>query len=51
MLQLHICKELGLTLSELRHRMTEEEILLWSAFFGILNDDQEESMRRAKRGR
>jgi hypothetical protein len=49
MLQLHICKELGLTLCELRHRMTDEEILLWSVFFEILNDQQDEAIRQAKR--
>jgi hypothetical protein len=29
--------------------MTDEEILLWSVFFEILNDQQDEAMRKAKR--
>jgi hypothetical protein len=29
--------------------MTEEEIMLWSVFFEILNDQQDEAIRRAKR--
>jgi hypothetical protein len=29
--------------------MTDEEILLWSVFFEILNDQQDEAIRKAKR--
>jgi len=51
MLQFGVAKELGMSLSELRATMTPEEILGWSAYFQILNEDQEEQMRKARRRR
>ena len=51
MLQFGIAKELGITLSELRAAMTAEEVLGWSAYFQILNENQEEEMRKARRRR
>jgi hypothetical protein len=51
MLQFGIAKELGITLSELRATMTAEEVLGWSAYFRILNEDQEEQMRKARHRR
>lgn len=51
MLQFGIAKELGITLSELRATMTAEEVLGWSAYFQILNENQEEQMRKARRRR
>lgn len=51
MLQFGIAKELGLTLTEVRTTMTVEEILGWSAYFQILNEDQEKAMADAKRRR
>ena len=46
MLQFGIAKELGITLSELRATMTAEEIIGWSAYFGILNEDQEKELAK-----
>lgn len=51
MLQFGIAKELGMSLSELRATMTPEEIVGWSAYFQILNEDQEAEMRKARRRR
>ena len=51
MLQFGVAKELGLTLSEVRNRMTAEELIGWSAYFQILNEDQEKAMEKVKRRR
>ena len=49
MLQFGIAKELGKSLTEIRS-MTVEEIVAWSAYFQILNEDQEKEFKKAKRG-
>ena len=46
-----VAKELGYTLNRLLNETTEEEILLWSAYFGYLNDEQEKALKKAKKGR
>ena len=50
MLQFGIAKELGKSLTEIR-QMTVEESIGWSAYFQILNEDQEEEMRKNRRRR
>ena len=50
MLQFGIAKELGKTLSEIR-QMPFEEILGWSAYFQVINEDQRKEMDRVKRFR
>ncbi len=50
MLQFGIAKELGKSLVEIR-QMTIEEIIGWSAYFQVLNEDQEEEMRKNRRRR
>ena len=50
MLQFAVAKELGKSLSELR-QLTMNEILGWSAYFQILNEDQEEEMQKIRRRR
>ena len=50
MLQFAIAKELGKSLSEIR-QLTMNEILGWSAYFQILNEDQEEEMQKIRRRR
>jgi hypothetical protein len=50
-LSLAVAKELGYTLQRLWEEVTEEELLLWSLYFGYLNDRQEEAMRKAQRRR
>ena len=51
MLCLGVAKELGYTLHRLLNEVTEEELLLWSAYFGFLNDEQEKAMKKASRRR
>ena len=43
-----VAKELGYTLTRLLSEATEEEIILWSAYFGYLNEEQEKSLSKAK---
>ena len=51
MLQFGVAKELGMSLTELRATMTAEEIIGWSAYFKILNEDQEKEFAKARRRR
>lgn len=46
-----VAKELGYTLRRLLEETTEEEILLWSAYFGYLNTEQDKAMKKAQRRR
>jgi|TARA_Y100001973_G_C4932580_1_gene201701 hypothetical protein len=50
LLQFGIAKELGKSLSEIR-QMTLEEILGWSAYFQVLNEDQEDELQKIRRRR
>lgn len=43
-----VAKELGYSLTRLWNEVTEEEIVLWSAYFGYLNKEQEKAMKAAK---
>ena len=51
MLQFGVAKELGISLSEVRATMTQEELIGWSAYFQILNEDQQKEIEKAKRRR
>jgi hypothetical protein len=51
MLQLGVAKELGMSLTQLKQTVTVEELLLWSAYFQILNEDQQKEIDKAKRRR
>lgn len=51
MLQFGVAKELGMSLTEVRNTMTAEELLGWSAYFQILNEDQQKEIEKAKRRR
>ena len=46
-----VAKELGYSLRRLTEEVTEEELLLWSAYFGHLNAEQDKAMQKAKKGR
>ena len=46
-----VVKELHMTLGQLRREITYEELWLWIAYFGVINDQQEEAMKKAQRGR
>ena len=50
MLQFGIAKELGMSLAQVR-QMTLEEIIGWSAYFQILNDEQEKELQKIRRTR
>ena len=50
-LQLCVAKELGYTLARLNQELTLDELFLWSAYFDLLNDENEEELRKAKRRR
>lgn len=47
--ELHVAKELGLTLGQLRREMTIEEVWLWVVFFNLQAEEQEKAQRRAMR--
>ena len=51
MLQFGVAKELGMSLTELRATMTAEEIIGWSAYFQVINEDQEKEFAKARRRR
>jgi hypothetical protein len=44
-----VAKELKMTLSRLLEEMTQEELLIWSAYFGHLNQEQEKQMEKMRR--
>ena len=46
--ELHVAKELGMTLTRLRNEITYEELWLWITYFGLMNDQQEEQMKKAR---
>ena len=49
--ELHVAKELGMTLSHLQNNMTYAELWLWTAYFGLSSDRQDAAMKKAKSGR
>jgi len=42
-----VAKELGYTLAKLWNEATEEEIMLWSLYFGYLNEEQDRALKKA----
>ena len=40
-----------MTLGDLRERVTDEELVLWSAYYELQNKEQEEAQRKALRRR
>ena len=50
MLQFGVAKELGKSLVEVRN-MTMEELVCWSAYFQVINEEQEKEFEKAKRRR
>ena len=43
-----VAKELGMTVQQLHENVTLEELLGWSAYFSILNKEQEAQMRKSR---
>ena len=50
MLQFGVAKELGKTLTEVRN-MTLDELIGWSAYFSIVNEEQEKEFQKIRRTR
>lgn len=50
MLQFGVAKELGKSLVEVRS-MTIQELIGWSAYFQVINEEQEKAFEKAKRRR
>tara|TARA_R100000329_G_scaffold34131_1_gene31764 strand:+ start:135 stop:290 length:156 start_codon:yes stop_codon:yes gene_type:complete len=50
MLQFGVAKELGKSLVEVRS-MTIQELIGWSAYFQVINEEQEKEFEKAKRRR
>jgi hypothetical protein len=48
LLQLGVAKELGYSLVRLNQEVTMEELLLWSAYFELQNEEQERRMKRRR---
>ena len=46
-----VAEKLGMTLSELGERMTEEELVLWSAFYQFRNEEEKAAIDKARRRR
>lgn len=51
MLSFGVAKELGMTVQQLHQNITPDELMGWSCYFQILNEEQEEAMRKAHRRR
>ena len=49
--ELHVAKELGMTLGQLRREMTEEELWLWVVYFNLQHQENEEAMKKSQRRR
>lgn len=49
MLELGVAKELGMTLAQLRNSASRDELILWSAYFAVLNEDQQKQIDAAKK--
>ena len=46
--ELHVAKELGMTLTQLRSEMTYEELWLWVTYFGLMNDSKKNGRKKHK---
>ena len=49
--ELFVAEKLGKTLTELREGMTYEELWLWHAYFNLQHEQQEEAIKKARKGR
>jgi hypothetical protein len=48
LLQLGVAKELGYSLARLNQEVTMEELLLWSCYFDLQNEEQELRMKQRR---
>ena len=44
--ELHVAKELGMTLTQLRREMTYEELWLWVAYFGLFKTSTKKQAKK-----
>lgn len=51
MAELHVARELGMTLNYLQANMTYAELSIWMAYFSLINDKQEDAFKRSSRRR
>jgi hypothetical protein len=49
--QMQLAEELKMTLSDLKEKVTEEEMILWQLYYSIKSRKQKEEMEKAKRRR
>jgi hypothetical protein len=49
LLQLGVAKELGYSLARLNQEVTLEELLIWSSYFELQNEDQDRRMKQSRR--
>lgn len=43
-----VAEKLGMTLAEIRQRMTAPELALWAAFYELQADQQQEAMKQRR---
>jgi hypothetical protein len=48
LLQLGVAKELGYSLARLNQEVTLEELLIWSSYFELQNEEQERRMKQRR---
>jgi len=46
---MNIAHELGYSLAKLMREMTLEEVMLWSVFYDLRNEEQEKAMKRSSK--
>lgn len=45
---MRICRDVGCTISELRHRMSEEEVVLWNMLYAVEYEETQEAAKKRK---
>lgn len=48
MVEMVVAEKLHKTLNELREQVTDAELWLWMAYFGVRNDDERKALEKAK---
>ena len=49
LLQLGVAKELGYSVAKLNQEVTLEELLIWSSYFEIQNEEQDRKLKQRRR--
>ena len=45
--ELHVAKELSMTLGQLRREMTSEEVWLWVVYFNYIAEEKDKAYKKA----